>query len=151
MKWSKPLDYGMVTFWANTVVIPIDFANYLPSLSTIPHEWDIIAMCGTVHCYLYILPGLQLYKLHAKKKLRMPPKSRFLFCSYHILLEVSTCFIVDNDFKVFHGDLTFELTSRIFIPSSAISLWLVFRRKILCDAKPKPVSRKFLSNRSTLP
>ena len=28
--------------------------------------------------------------------------------------------------------------------------WLVFRRKILCDAKPKPVSRKFWSNRGSL-
>ena len=27
---------------------------------------------------------------------------------------------------------------------------LVFRRKILCDAKPKPVSRKFWSNRGSL-
>ena len=28
---------------------------------------------------------------------------------------------------------------------------LVFRRKILCDAKPKPVPRKFQSKRSRLP
>ena len=28
---------------------------------------------------------------------------------------------------------------------------LVFRRKILCDAKPKPVSRKFQYKRSRLP
>ena len=27
---------------------------------------------------------------------------------------------------------------------------LVFRRKILCDAKPKPVSRKFRSKRGSL-
>ena len=31
------------------------------------------------------------------------------------------------------------------------SLSLVFRRKILCDAKPKPVSRKSQSKRSRLP
>ena len=32
-----------------------------------------------------------------------------------------------------------------------MSLLLVFRRKILCDAKPKPVSRKVQSKRSRLP
>ena len=33
------------------------------------------------------------------------------------------------------------------LPTSSL---LVFRRKILCDAKPKPVSRKCLSNRGSL-
>ena len=32
-----------------------------------------------------------------------------------------------------------------------IRVLLVFRRKILCDAKPKPLSRKFKSKRSRLP
>ena len=57
------------------------------------------------------------------------------------------------------GQSTYQDTTKVSWYSTALDNFdsmhtiqcTLFRRKILCDAKPKPVSRKFQSKRSRLP